>query len=118
MKKHLRFARIVVAVWCAASFVVFYLVALRAGATEHARMFNEYVPTTYDRVLDAVALVLFAPAAFIMSRFSDFLPHSNAWFILAPLIFNGCVVGIVALLFSVVFDKFENRKRNIRDDIK
>lgn len=79
-------------------------------------MFNEYVPTTYDRVLGAVGYVLFAPVALARWFIPSILDEVEARDIIGLLLFNIFMIGIAVLLLSIVCHKFENRKRNVRDN--
>ena len=106
MKKHFAFASAAVIF----HLVSFYLIVSRLGATEHARMFNEYVPTTYDRILGVGGFIFF----YVPSSLLDWmLPKEIARNIFLPWSFF--FTFMVALLLSILFHKWKSRKYDARD---
>ncbi len=116
MNKHLRFAGLVVVCQFVLFVIWFPLVGLRAGATEHARMFNGFSPTTYDRVLEAGSYPLFAPVALVRWFIPNIFRGVEAPDIIVLFLYNSFVIAMAALLLSVIFHRFRNKKRNVRDN--
>ena len=108
MGKHFAFAFATVTF----QVVWFVLNGLRAGATEHERMFNEYVPTAYDRGLEAGSYVFFAPAALMKWIFPEILARGD---LSGFLVWNLSISAIVALLLSMLFHKLKNRKQSVSE---
>lgn len=79
-------------------------------------MFDKFSPTTYDRVLEVGGYLLFAPVALARWFIPNIFHGVKAPDIIVLFLYNSFVIATAALLLSVVFHRFRNKKRNIRDN--
>ncbi len=82
MRKHLKLVLCVAAIHFSVFVFWFFLAAFHGGATEHARMFDRYVPTFYHRVLEVVGYLIMAPlhlTKFILPNFELGMWWESLW---------------------------------------